>query len=67
MEILREVGVLKLNKGSLMANGLCNISSNVDDRLSLWLDEETKNELLDCDDESFIEKCETILAYSFVN
>jgi len=65
MNILREFNGFELNEGGLMANGLFNVSTDED--VSFWFDAETKDELMDCDDEEFQEKCEKLIAESLVD
>ncbi len=65
MNILRAVNGFELNEGSLMANGLFNVSTDND--VSFWFDAETKDELMDCSDEDFQEKCEELIAESLVD
>ena len=70
MEIARTEGNYQLNIGSLAAKGLYNITDEANDisleatarmRVSDWLDEETKEELLSLSKEEFITECENIL------
>ena len=56
MEVLRKVGDLELNKGEAMANGLFNLSNEKD--VSMWFDEETKDELLSMDEDEFSDEAE---------
>ncbi len=65
MKVLREVNGIELNEGSLMANGLFNVSTDNDS--SFWFDAETKDELMECSDEDFIEKSEELIANSLVD
>jgi len=54
MIILRTVGNYELNEGNGMAKGLFNISNTENNNeLSLWFDQETKNELLELSDKDF--------------
>ena len=46
MEILRKVKNFELNKGILQASGLFNLYDKKTGNISLWFDEETKDELL---------------------
>jgi hypothetical protein len=63
MEVLRQVGQFKLNKGSLMANGLYNVTNDIlldytkDKGCSLWFDEETKDNLMMMSDSDFVQAC----------
>jgi len=66
MEKLRVVKNLALNKGDLMANGLFNVTDSdllettKDKGVSLWFDEETKNELMEMSDAEFVKECEEL-------
>ena len=53
MIVLREVQGFVLNEGSLMAAGLFNITAPNGD-VSNWFDSEMKDELINCDDSTFI-------------
>ncbi len=59
MNVLREHNGFQLNEGNLMANGLFNVSTDED--VSLWFDSETKDELMECDEDDFQEKCEELI------
>ena len=52
MKVLRDVNGFKLNKGSMMAEGLFNISK--DDKITFWMDAETAEEMINMTDEEFI-------------
>lgn len=65
MVVLREVNGIKLNKGSLMANGLFNVSNEND--VSFWFDHEQRDELMNCSDEEFVEKAENLIKESLVD
>jgi len=54
MKVLRKVGSIELNEGSLMANGLFNISDG--NEVSLWFDNETKEDLLSMSDDEFFDE-----------
>jgi len=67
MEVLRKVGKYNLNIGSLMANGLFNVT---DDELlegtdnygvSYWFDNELKGELMKLTDDEFVEECRQLV------
>lgn len=60
MESIRTVSIYSLNKGSLMARGLYNISSDNGD-VSVWFDHEDKEHLLSLTDIEFIQECEDLL------
>lgn len=70
MNVLRQVGKFKLNEGSLMANGLFNVSDDElmaqtkDKGVSNWFCDEIRDELLKADDETFVKKAETIIRIS---
>jgi hypothetical protein len=55
MNVLRQVNKVKLNQGSLMANGLFNLSLEEDNviEVSNWFDEETKERLMNLADAEF--------------
>ena len=65
MKILREVNGYQLNQGNQMADGLCNVSK--DEELSFWFDSETRDELMESDDEDFVDRCENLIAESLVD
>lgn len=65
MVVLREVDGIKLNKGSLMANGLFNVST--EDDVSFWFDFEQRDELMNMSDEDFVERSEELIAESLVD
>ena len=60
MEVLREVGQFKLNKGEGASNGLYNLTNQIlldytkEDGCSFWFDEETKDILLTVGTSEFI-------------
>lgn len=69
MESIRKVGKYSLNKGSLMAKGLFNVSDDLlvrdsDCGVSLWLDAEDKDELINLSDSEFKNKCKELLDLS---
>lgn len=55
MNILRKAGNIQLNQGNQMANGLFNVSDNKNN-VSIWFDEDLKDELLSLSDEEFTNK-----------
>jgi len=59
MAIIRSSNGFCLNKGSLMANGLYNISYG--DELSDWFGEETYHELMEMTDDEFENECGILL------
>ena len=56
MEILRKTERHSLNKGTLQATGLYNVSNKND--VSFWFDEEVKDELINMSDDDFDADCE---------
>jgi len=54
MEILRKVKNFELNKGILQASGLFNLYDKKTGNISLWFDEETKDELLKLSNKDFV-------------
>lgn len=60
MKVLRQVGDIKLNEGSLMAQGLFNVSDEVllsetkDKGVSNWFCDEIRDDLLSVSDERFV-------------
>jgi hypothetical protein len=65
MITLRTFNGFTLNKGNMMANGLFNVSTDND--VSFWFDHEQRDELMNCSDEEFQEKCENLIAESLVD
>jgi hypothetical protein len=61
METLRKVNGFSLNVGTLQANGLYNISNEDCTLLSLWFDDETKNELMQMSDAEFTAVAECLV------
>jgi hypothetical protein len=61
MNELRNVNGYALNEGNLMAKGLYNISHVETNRVSLWFDEETKDEFLSLSDDGFVRNAEANL------
>ena len=57
VEKIKNVNGWELNEGSLMANGLYNISNLEKNKLSDWFGEKTKNEFLRITDKEFEKKC----------
>lgn len=54
MKVLRQVGDIKLNEGSLMAKGLFNVSNN--DDVSFWFDKETADDLIQMSEDDFFDE-----------
>ena len=51
MNVLRKVGGVELNEGSLMAKGLFNLSK--DGKVSLWFSSEDKDDFMNMNDAEF--------------
>ena len=69
MNILRQVNKIQLNEGSLMAKGLFNlafVNENVV-AVSVWFDEEEKDELMALTDEEFDSRAKEIIANSNID
>lgn len=64
MEILRKTEIHFLNKGTLQACGLYNVS-NYNEDVSFWFDEETKDELINMSDDDFDAECERSIKESY--
>lgn len=66
MKILKQVGNIQLNEGSLMAKGLYNLALVTDNvvAVSVWFDEEEKDRLLALTDEEFESEAKRIIAQS---
>ena len=66
MKILKQVGSIQLNEGSLMAKGLYNLALVTDNvvAVSVWFGEEEKDELLALSDEEFESRAKEIIAQS---
>jgi hypothetical protein len=62
-KVLKKVDEYTLNKGTLQADGLYNITKGEgkDTEVSYWFDWETKQDLMKQNDEDFIEMCKLIL------
>lgn len=56
MNVLRQTQGYRLNEGNMMASGLFNISTGEgkDTKVSLWFDEDTKDDLLSMSDDEFV-------------
>lgn len=69
MKILKQVGNIQLNEGSLMAKGLYNLTLATDDAVavSFWFDEEEKDRLLALTDEEFESEAKRIIAQSNID
>jgi hypothetical protein len=55
MNVLRQVGDVKLNEGQLMAKGLNNLYNEKTKQLSLWFDNSVKDAMMKLPDEAFLE------------
>ena len=70
MKVLRQVGDFKLNEGNLMASGLFNVSNDSEmaqaktGGVSNWFCEEIRDELLNCDNRTFVIKVKTLIRLS---
>lgn len=62
MNILRTVKGIELNEGSLMANGLFNVST--DKSVSFWFDFETKDRLMELKDAEFWHEAKDLIVES---
>jgi len=62
MKVLRQVNGFQLNEGTMMANGLFNISK--DDKISFWMDSETAEEMINMTDEEFISDSIALLKHA---
>jgi hypothetical protein len=54
MIVLRQVGSVTLNKGTLASEGLFNLFNIETEEVSLWFDEDEKNAMLNLSDEQFL-------------
>jgi hypothetical protein len=63
MKVLREVNGFKLNEGTLMSNGLFNVS-NDNNETSFWFDDETKDDMLNMSDEEFTHDAIALINYA---
>lgn len=64
MEILRQVGNVKLNKGNEPARGLFNLSNIETNEVSFWFDEDEANNLLQMNDENFLSEARVKFEYA---
>ena len=55
MNVLRQVGDVKLNEGQLMAKGLNNLYNEKTKQVSLWFDNSVKDAMMKLPDETFLE------------
>ena len=55
MNVLRQVGDVKLNEGQLMAKGLNNLYNEKTKQLSLWFDNSVKDAMMKLPDDIFLE------------
>ena len=69
MKILKQVGNIQLNEGSLMAKGLYNLALVTDNvvAVSVWFDEEEKDRLMALTDEEFESEAKRIIAQSNID
>ena len=59
MNVLREINGYSLNEGNLMADDLYNVS--IGSEVSLWFDNDTKEQLLNMSDNDYILECKELL------
>ena len=62
MKVLREVGDVQLNEGSLMAKGLFNFSKA--GKVSLWFSSEEKDDFMGMTDEEFYVEASAVIDYA---
>ena len=62
MKVLREVGGIQLNEGSLMAKGLFNLSKA--GKVSLWFSSEDKDDFMAMTDEEFYVEASAVIDYA---
>ena len=62
MKVLREVGDVQLNEGSLMAKGLFNLSKA--GKVSLWFSSEDKDDFMAMPDEEFYVEASAVIDYA---
>ena len=62
MKVLREVGDVQLNEGSLMAKGLFNLSKA--GKVSLWFSSEDKDDFMAMTDEEFYVEASAVNEYA---
>ena len=62
MKVLREVGDVQLNEGSLMAKGLFNLSKA--GKVSLWFSSEDKDDFMTMTDEEFYAEASAVIDYA---
>ena len=55
MNVLRQVGDIKLNEGQLMAKGLNNLYNEKTGQVSLWFDDSVKDAMMKIPDDAFLE------------
>lgn len=66
MEVLRQVGQFKLNKGDGMAIGLYNVTNQIlldntkDEGVSYWFGEDTKDNLMRMSEFDFAQRCKQL-------
>jgi len=58
MKVLRQVGDVQLMEGQLMAKGLNNLFNTKTKQVSLWFDNDFKNELMVMSDNEFLEEAD---------
>jgi hypothetical protein len=58
MKVLRQVGDVQLMEGQLMSKGLNNLFNTKTKQVSLWFDNDFKNELMVMSDNEFLEEAD---------
>jgi len=62
MEILKTVGTFTLNRGDLAAKGLYNIHNSQTDDVTIWFDDEKKEELMSLTDKGFTDEAKRLFS-----
>lgn len=58
MNVIKQVGNITLNQGNLMASGLFNLFNKETNQVSYWFADDTKDELVNMNDNDFIIEAE---------
>lgn len=58
MNVIKQVGNITLNQGNLMASGLFNLFNKETNQVSYWFTDDTKDELVNMNDNDFIIEAE---------
>jgi hypothetical protein len=64
METLKKEYYYSLNRGSLQAEGLFNVSNSATEHVSFWFDKEEKTRLLSLSPSEFIKECDRLITES---